>query len=115
MTITVYDYKDTPTLIDIPAENIDEIASIHVHIITGDETGYIQLKNGTVIDFDASNNRLRDYDDGAYTMSTMEEIKAWMDFEFYRSIAAYSYQRQEPYLDGDYDYEDEESDDVIDI
>ena len=61
MTITVYDWNNVPKFIDIPAESIDEIEYIYVHVITGDETGYVQLKNGKAIEFDASDNRLVNY------------------------------------------------------
>lgn len=125
MTITVYDWKNAPKFVDIPVENIDEIASIYVHVISGDETGLVYLKSGNDIWFDASNNRHTDWSDGAYEIDTSEGIKTWMEFKFDDDIdRAYSYQRQESYSASEVsvpddeeweDYEDEESDDVIDI
>ena len=81
MVITVYDWNNNPKFIDVPVESIDGIASIDICILSGDETGSIDLKDGTVIVFDASNDRLIPNYDGGYTLSDPEAIKKWIEFK----------------------------------
>ena len=61
MVITVYDWSNEPKFID--------------------ETGFINLKDGTSIDFDASDDRCMTYYDGGYTVSDPEDIKKWLEFK----------------------------------
>lgn len=81
MVITVYDWSNKPKFIDVPAESIDDIASIDIFILSGDETGSINLKDGTIILFDASDDRCMMYHDGSYTVSDPEDIKKWIEFK----------------------------------
>lgn len=81
MVITVYDWSNEPKFIDVPTESIDGIASIDICILSGDETGSINLKDGTSIDFDASDDRCMTYYDGSYTVSNPEDIKKWIEFK----------------------------------
>ena len=81
MVITVYDWNNSPKFIDVPVESIDGIASIDICILSGDETGFINLKDGTIIPFDASDDRVRTYYDGDYTLSDPEAIKQWIEFK----------------------------------
>ena len=81
MVITVYDWDNNPKFIDVPVESIDGIASIDIRILSGDETGSINLKDGTIILFDASDDRLITHYDGDYTLSDPEGIKKWIEFE----------------------------------
>lgn len=81
MVITVYDWSNNPKFIDVPAESIDDIASINVRILSSDETGLINLKDGTTIPFDASDDRCMTYYDGDYTVSDPEDIKKWIEFK----------------------------------
>ena len=75
-TITIYDYANATKEINIPVENFDEILVIYVKILSGDETGAIVLKDGTVIEFDASSERITGYDDGSYAIKG-EDIEWW--------------------------------------
>lgn len=81
MVITVYDWNNKPKFIDVPAKSIDDIISIDIHILSGDETGSINLKDGTTILFDASDDRCMTYYDGDYTLSDPEDIKKWIEFK----------------------------------
>ena len=81
MIITVYDWSNEPKFIDVPAKSIDDIASIYICVLSGDETGYINLKDGTSIDFDASDDRCMTYYDGDYMVSDPEDIKKWIEFK----------------------------------
>lgn len=81
MIITVYDWSNEPKFIDVPAESIDDIASIDICVLSGDETGSINLKDGTTILFDASDDRCMTHYDGNYTVSDPEDIKKWVEFK----------------------------------
>ena len=75
-TITIYDYANVAKEINIPVENFDEVLVIYVKILSGDETGVIVLKDGTIIEFDASDDRNTGYDDGSYVIKG-EDIEWW--------------------------------------
>ena len=81
MVITVYDWNNKPKFVNVPAESIDDIVSIDIRILSGDETGSINLKDGTTIMFDASDDRCMTYYDGDYTLSDPEDIKKWIEFK----------------------------------
>lgn len=81
MIITVYDWNNQPKFIDVPTESVDDIASINICVLSGDETGYINLKDGTSINFDASDDRCMSYNDGCYILSNPEDIKKWIEFK----------------------------------
>ena len=81
MVITVYDWDNNPKFIDVPVESIDGIASIDICVLSGDETGFINLKDGTIIPFDASDDRVKTYYDGDYTLSDPESIEKWIEFK----------------------------------
>lgn len=80
MVITVYDWANKPKFIDVPVESAEGIASIDIQIISGDETGVIMLKDGTEISFDASDDRVRNYYDGEYTLTSAEDIAKWNSY-----------------------------------
>lgn len=48
--ITVYDYENKPVIVELPDKEIEEI---FVQIISGDETGVVVFKDGTLVRFDA--------------------------------------------------------------
>lgn len=76
MTVKIYDYADDVTEITLPDK---EIREIFVHVISGDETGWIEFTDGTQLDFDASDCRIMGFDDGAYTV-TGEDIPKWINY-----------------------------------
>lgn len=78
--INIYDYESKPTTMELPIESIDEIESIMVVVLTGDENVRIQLKNGTCIEKDASNCRRTDYIDGGYMLKSKSSIEKWINF-----------------------------------
>lgn len=94
MTITVYDYDNKEVQIDLPIKSADEILRIFVSVISGDETGFIELKNLEMIHFDSSDCRYIGYDDGDYCLDDPEQIKKWLEFNPPKNRTA-SYARQE--------------------
>lgn len=93
MIITIYDFDDEATNIEIPAKSVDEINLISVNVKSGDETGFVALKNGDVIHFDASDCRIHGFDDGSYILNTAESIKKWLEYKPSGETTA-SYERQ---------------------
>lgn len=105
MTITIYDYANNPTEVDIPVKSVKDIKGIFVHVLSGDETGFVLLKHGNHIPFDASDCRQRGYDDGSYFVKR-KNVEKWLNFKFEdrpengcrapdgHIIPSYAYQRQ---------------------
>lgn len=89
--ITIYDYNDREVHVEIPDK---EITGIVVHVLSGDETGFIQFMDGTCIHFDASNCRMIGYDDGYYCVNG-EDIEKWLNFKPNKEdLFCFSYERQ---------------------
>ena len=93
MTVTIYDYANDTVEVEIPAKTADDIEDIYVHVLSGDETGSVKCKNGDIVEFGASDCRLRGFDDGWYIVTNPEAIKKWLEFEPTGYETA-SYQRQ---------------------
>ena len=106
MIITIYDYENKPTEVNIPVKSVRGIKGIFVHVLSGDETGFVLLKHGNHIPFDASNCRIQGYDDGSYFVKR-QNVEKWLNFKFEERpengriapdghfIESYAYQRQE--------------------
>ena len=77
-SITVYDYDDKPRTIQLPDK---DIRLIHVTILSGDETGYVQFDDNTILDFDASNCRMQSFYDGSYTVIGDDKLAQWIDWD----------------------------------
>ena len=77
-SMTVYDYDDRPKEIQLPDK---DIKLLHVAILSGDETGYVQFEDGTILEFDASNCRCQSFYDGSYTVLGEEKIEDWIDWK----------------------------------
>lgn len=88
----IYDYANREAEVAIPDK---EILNIHVAIKSGDETGVITFVDGSVLCFDASNDRIYCYDDGDYVVSK-SEVNDWMNFTFTKG-RTFSYERQEKF------------------
>ena len=73
----IYDYDNNAVEIELPDK---PIAAINVSVVSGDETGSVVFKDGTVIPFDASDCRIMGFDDGFYCVCG-EDIQAWLDFK----------------------------------
>ena len=88
--MTVYDYANNAVDVELPDK---PIASIFVHVQSGDETGIVTFKDGTAIPFDASYSRFLNFDDGAYCVQGEENISAWLNFEPSGAVWAYGSMR----------------------
>lgn len=89
-TMTIYDFDDKPTRIELPDK---AISAICVSVISGDETGEVLFEDGSTIPFDASNCRLMDFYDGSYSVRG-RLIDRWLNFTPAESRTA-SYDRQD--------------------
>lgn len=78
---TIYDYDNREIVCHVKKYNISDIKEIFIWIVAGDETGSLTMQDGTVYDFDASSNRLADFNDGAYTVEGEENIEKWLNFK----------------------------------
>lgn len=65
-------------------------------IVTGDETVSLTMQDGAVYNFDASDNRFEDFNDGSYTVEGKENIEKWLNFQptEKESHLTFSYVRQ---------------------
>lgn len=75
-TMTIYDFDDKPTKIEIPDK---EISAICVSVISGDETGEVLFEDGSTLHFDASDCRIMNFYDGGYTVRGAL-IDRWLGF-----------------------------------
>ena len=89
-SMTVYDYDDRPKEIQLPDK---DIKLLHVVILSGDETGYVQFEDGTILEFDASNCRYQSFYDGSYTVSGDKKIEDWIDWKPKTGEGAYERMR----------------------
>lgn len=90
MTITIYDYDNSPKIITIPEGKT--IESIFVKIMSRDETGWIKFTDGTDLYFDASDCRMNGYFDGNYCIDG-DNIQKWIDWKPSENSLCYSYDR----------------------
>lgn len=77
-SMTVYDYNDDPQIIKLPDK---EITLVHVCVLSGDETGYVQFSDNTIMEFDASTCRMQSFFDGSYTVIGDDNLAKWLDWE----------------------------------
>ena len=76
MTITIYDYVNRPTEVQLPDK---EIECISITVLSGDETGFVLFNDGSTLPFDASDCRLMNYFDDNYVV-TKDNLEAWNNF-----------------------------------
>lgn len=86
----IYDYKNDIVEVSIPNKKIKEI---FIHVLTGDETGFIIFEDGDFLPFDSSNTRLVDFDDGCYSVPE-NLVDEWMNWQPSCDNETYSYERQ---------------------
>lgn len=93
MKMKIYDYDDKVKEVDIPDDK--HIKYIVVNIVSGDETGYVTFDEDEFVDFDASNNRIRVFDDGGYIVEE-DNIQKWLNWipTHGEYLLPYSYMRQ---------------------
>lgn len=77
MRMKIYDYINRPVEVELPDK---EIKAILVQILTGDEIGYVLFEDGSQFSFDASMERVTDYNDGAYLVKK-EHLAEWLDWK----------------------------------
>lgn len=93
MKVKIYDYDDKVKEVEIPDDK--HIKYIVVNIVSGDETGHVTLDEDEFVDFDASNNRVRAFDDGGYIVEG-DNIQKWLNWTPTHGeyLLPYSYMRQ---------------------
>lgn len=93
----IYDYDNQETVCHVKEHNLSDVKEIFVWIISGDETGNLTMQDGTIYDFDASNGRIIDFNDGSYIVEGKENIEKWFNFQptEKESHLTFSYVRQE--------------------
>lgn len=98
MKMKIYDYDDKVKDVEIPDDK--HIKYIVVNIVSGDETGYVTFDEDEFVDFDASNfdasnNRVRVFDDGGYIVDG-DNIQKWLNWTPAHGeyLLPYSYMRQ---------------------
>ena len=94
---TIYDFGNRETVCHVKEHNLSDVKEIFVWVVSGDETGNLTMQDGTIYDFDASDDRIVDFNDGSYTIKGKEDIEKWLNFkptekEFHSTL---SYVRQE--------------------
>lgn len=76
MTMTIYQFDNKATEIQLPDKEIQEIFII---VLSGDETGTVTFTDGSVLPFDASDSRIMDFIDHGYSV-TGGNIEKWLSF-----------------------------------
>ena len=104
MKIKIYDYNDSESIVEVPCESVENILTIYVRILSGDETGVILLENGDMIDFDASSTRYIGYDDGDYIVEGTD-IEKWINYDKSHATSTISYNRQS-FVENGFKYEE---------
>ena len=77
MRMKIYDYINRPVEVELPDK---EIKAILVQILTGDEIGYVLFEDCSPLSYDASMERVTDYNDGAYLVKK-EHLAEWLDWK----------------------------------
>lgn len=77
----IYDYGNQETICHVKEHNLSDVKEIFVRIVSGDETGNLVMQDGTIYDFDASSDRIIDFDDGSYIIEEKENIEKWFNFK----------------------------------
>lgn len=117
-TIILTDYANKPKYVDIP--NIENVESINITIISGDELLRVEYKDDTkTLRVDSSSDRIMDFYDGSYCIS-VKDIEKFNEISLMDTDDTKSYLKQETLVKhfGEYDifndddyfdnYEDEE-------
>lgn len=75
-TVTIRDYGTKRTKVVI--KDFENVSSIFVCVISGDEVLYVIYKDGHIERFDSSNDRITDYYDGGYNVP-LDKLDAFSD------------------------------------
>lgn len=76
--IVLRDYADSRK--EFIIEDFENVETIFIQILSGDEVATISYKNGNEICFDSSNERLMDFNDGCYHLP-LRLIDEFSNFE----------------------------------
>ena len=88
MKLKLLDYDKKPHEFEIG--NLEDIASIDIDVITGDEIAIIEYKDGSSVTHDTANDRFMDYFDDSYTVYNEEEgINLLMDEKWINRKSSY--------------------------
>lgn len=66
--LTLLDYKNEEYETGIDLDNLDDVLTISIEVVTGDEIAHVIYKDGHSEYFDSCPFRLTDYYDGGYTL-----------------------------------------------
>ena len=98
MKATVYDCDNIAKIIELP--DIDQIESISVAVITGDEVVTFKIKNDKPIRVGAcSCRRLINYIDYQYTVRGKDNIRRWLNYMLPRNCICAAYDRRYRFAD----------------
>lgn len=101
MILKIYDYDNAVKEITVPDKEIREIV---VHVLSGDETGFVEFTDGEKVYFDASDCRLHGFDDGLYIVHG-KAIQKWINFQP-SGDRTVSYERMDAFFDNEVEDED---------
>ena len=77
MTIELMDYRGTKTTFEIG--ELDDIGSITISVISGDEIAEVIYKNYQTANFDSSHDRIMDFHDECYELYNSETGVNYLD------------------------------------
>lgn len=70
--LIIRDYDDAPTFTDIDLDNLEDILSLYVLVLSGDEVLTVTYKDGSSACYDSSNCRTIGFYDGEYALYNSE-------------------------------------------
>lgn len=94
MIMKIFDYNDQVKEINLPDDK--QIEVIYCRVLSGDETGFVWFTDKTRLDFDASDFRIYDFDDGDYHIMG-KDIQKWLNWEPKDNSIAKGYERQKAF------------------
>lgn len=68
MNLIIMDYRDVKYDTGVSLDDLSNIESICIDVITGDEIATVTYKDGHSEEFDSSMTRMTDFFDGGYTL-----------------------------------------------
>jgi hypothetical protein len=77
IAVKLFQYNNNETIVYIDSKSIE---SIHVIILSGDETIRVKYADGSVKGFDSSPNRIANFFDCDYAIETPEAMEKWVSF-----------------------------------
>lgn len=83
ISFIVYSYSNIGYPQFIMDKDIEDIESLQVSIVSGDEIIYMKFRDGTAYQFDSGiqDPRLSDYFDGGYVLTKQKDIRKWLEYD----------------------------------